>query len=328
MKSAKNYVLVLLLLVSIAGGYVSWREYNDLISLRASVAAAQQREAWQKRAAPATAVAAPAAAVAQKDSPAEEPDDAGSAEDHRPDRRGSRRSSMRSFFDNPEAQKLVAMQQRAALDGHYATLFKKLALTPAQLAQFKNLLVEKQSALIDVAAAARAQGINPRTDRDEFRQMVTQAQTEVDNNIRSVLGDDGYADYQQYQKTLPQRTAVDQFAQRLSYTSTPLTDAQTDQLVQILADTAATNANPASGLSARGNMLASMGVSMGGAQISNEALTRAQGVLSPDQLTALQNYQQEQLQQQELMRSLRQQREGAGTAPPRPSPNATAPGGG
>lgn len=321
MKSAKNYLLVLLLMVSVAGGYVSWREYNELISLRAALAATQQREAWQKRA-PAPA-AAPAAAVAQQETPAGETDAADAADEHRPDRRGPRRGSMRSFFDNPEAQKLVAMQQRAALDGHYATLFKKLALTPAQLAQFKNLLVEKQSALIDVAGAARAQGLNPRTDRDEFRQLVTQAQAEIDTNIRSVLGDDGFADYQQYQKTLPQRTSVDQFAQRLSYTSTPLTDAQSDQLVQILADTAP--AGSATGLSARGNMLASIGANMGGAPISNDAIVRAQGVLSPDQLTALQAYQQEQVQQQQLMRSLRQpsRRPGAGTPPP---PSSTPPG--
>lgn len=326
MKSAKNHLILLLLLVSVAGGYISWREYNELISLRAALASTQQREAWHQRA-PAPAPAAPAAAAAEQEAAAEEPDAADTANEPRPNRRGSRRDGLRSFFDNPQAQKLVAMQQRAALDGHYATLFKKLALSPAQLAQFKNLLVEKQSALIDVAGAARAQGLNPRTDPDGFRQLVTQAQAEIDTNIHSILGDDGFAEYQQYQKTLPQRTAVDQFAQRLSYTSTPLTDAQSDQLVQILADTAPAASAP--GLSARGNILASIGANIGRAPISNDAITRAQGILAPDQLAALQTYRQEQIQQEQLMQSLRQpRRRPANTAPPPPTSAPPGTGGG
>lgn len=318
MKSPSKLVILLLVLTTAAGGYVSWREYNELIALRGALAAAEQRAAWTKRRA--AAEFTPVATAKPAEPAAAEP----SAEDDEPvmpnsPRRPRReRGASRAFFDNPQAQKLIALQQRAALDAHYAGLFKKLGLSPEKLNQFKNLLVEKQSAMMDVAAAARAQGLDPRRDRDEFRALVSQTQAELDNNIRSVLGDAAFSEYQQYQQTLPQRTTAEQFAQRLSYTATPLTPPQTEQLVQILAQTSNRSTE---GGSARANFLSSIGVGGSGAVITDAALTQAQGVLSPDQLAALQQFQQEQLAQQQLMRSLRQ---GARPAPASATPPPAA----
>lgn len=315
MKSAKNYLLVLLALTTAAGGYISWREYNELIPLRAAALAAEQRDAWAKRRPAAPPPPAPVVAKTAE-APAAAADQNDDDEPPSPERRFRRnRSEGRSFFDNPQAQKLVALQQRAALDNRYAELFKKLGLTPAQLAQFKNLLVEKQSAMMDVMAAARAQGLDPRRDRDEVRALVTQTQAELDNNIHAVLGDGAFNDYQHYQQTLPQRATAEQFAQRLSYTATPLSPSQTEQLIQIFSQTSKSSGEG----SARGNFLASIGVGGGGAPISEAALTQAQGVLSPDQLAALQQFQQEQVTQQQLMRSLRQP-----TRPTAPAASTTA----
>jgi hypothetical protein len=300
-KSAKNYLIVLLALTTAAGGYISLRQYNELISLRAAKLADAQRDAWNQRRA-ATPAPAPIAEKAHEavDAAADEAHEDQSAPPERRPRRN--RGDARSFFDNPQAQKLVALQQRAALDGRYAELFKKLRLTPAQLDQFKNLLVEKQSAMMDVMAAARAQGLDPRRDRDEYRALVAQTQAELDNNIQAVLGDGGFSEYQRYQQTLPQRATAEQFAQRLSYTSTPLSALQTEQLIQIFSQTS--KPSPADA-AARGNFLSSLGMGGGGVAISDGALTQAQGVLSPDQLAALQQFQQEQVTQQQLMRSLR-----------------------
>src|SRR4051812_32869569 len=59
-----------------------------------------------------------------------------------------------ALLANPEMQKLMAVQQKGALDSRYSSLFKQLNLSPADLEKFKNLLVEKQSAAMDVMAAA------------------------------------------------------------------------------------------------------------------------------------------------------------------------------
>src|ERR1700760_1944148 len=54
------------------------------------------------------------------------------------DRRGQRRDrgpggGWSALMNSPEAQKLMALQQKANLDSRYAALFKSLNLTPEQL---------------------------------------------------------------------------------------------------------------------------------------------------------------------------------------------------
>jgi len=124
------------------------------------------------------------------------------------------------------------------------------------------------------------------------------------------LGDAGFAQYQQYQQTLPQRGVVNQLQQSLSYTSTPLTDAQTEQMVQLLAQAAPQRA--ANSTTPTRNMAFTMGGPMGymgggsGSTITPEAINLAQGVLSPPQLQALQQLQQQQQAQQQLQQAMRQ----------------------
>src|SRR5208283_435844 len=108
-------------------------------------------------------------------------------------------------------------------------------LTPAQLAQFQQLLLERQNVANDVLLSATQQGINPMDDPEEFRQMVKQAQAEVDTQIQAALGPDTYAQFQSFQQSQGQRTVATQLQQDLSYTSTPLTDAQRDQVSQVIA---------------------------------------------------------------------------------------------
>jgi hypothetical protein len=249
----------------------------------------------------------PAAATA--DDPAAGPDGPPGGQ-NRPD--GASRFA--NIFGNPQVQQLMAVQQKAALDGRYASLFKKLNLSPADLEKFKSLLVEKQSAVMDVMAAARAEGLNGRDNRDQIRQLVQDTQTEVDNTIRSTLGDAGFTQYQNYESTLPQRNVVGQLEQRLSYSSTPLTNTQSEQLVQILAQTApqGSNAGNAGGGATAGFVQAFAGrggalATLTGANtpITNEAITQAQTVLSTQQVSALQSLQQEQQASLQLMQQMR-----------------------
>lgn len=210
-----------------------------------------------------------------------------------------------AMMDNPEVQRLLAAQQRGALDARYAALFKSLNLTPAQLEQFKNLLVEKRTAVADVMAAARSQGLTGRENRDELRTLVQNAQNEVDNNIRSVLGDAAFAQYQNFEQTQPQRSVVSQLQQRLSYSGAPLSDAQSEQLVQVLATTTEQK-NPSAGTLRPGAGRIAFGGN-GGAQITDQAVAQASTVLNASQVQALQQLQQEQQAQAQLAKLMREQ---------------------
>jgi hypothetical protein len=237
---------------------------------------------------------------------------------------------MRAMMDRPEVRTLMTQQQKAALDPRYAALFKAMNLPAAQLDKFKTLLLEKQSVTQDVMAAAREQGLDPRTDREGVRKLVASAQAEIDANLKAVVGDEAFAQYQQFEQTQPQRAVLGQLQQSLSYTDAPLTDLQSTQLLQILAATATQTAG--GGGPPEGGFGGGRGGPMGGgsgvggigpaAVITTETIAQAQTVLNTTQLTALQQLQQTQQAQQQLQQIMRTSGGGGG------APTRTPPGGG
>jgi len=312
---SKNGILITLLSLATAGGAaVAWHEYQEIQELRAAAlrvsdTGAQDRLAASRRMKELSDEIAALRGRVRDEAPAAQeglatPGD-GTA------RRPRAGAGFMAIMASPQFQRLMAIQQKGMLDGVYAPLFKALNLSPQQLEQFKNLMVQRQQAAMDAVQAAREQGINPRSDPAAFQQAVAQAQATVDSQIQATLGDAGYAQYQQYQATLPQRNTVNQLEQSLSYTATPLTGDQASQLVQILAQ-AAPSPGSASG---QGNPMAALfpgGGPMGGggAGITEQAVTLAQGVLSAPQLQALQQLQQQQLVRQQMQQLMRAGRGG------------------
>lgn len=204
--------------------------------------------------------------------------------------------------ERKEMQRLQALHEKAALDTRYAALFKALKLPAEKLERFKALLIDRELAFGDALTAALEQGIDPQRDAAAFKQAVGSAQAEVDRSIAELLGS-SYADYQNYRDTLPQRSIVEQLAQKLSYTPEPLSEAQSAEMLRILAATRA----PPPGAATESAEMVFIGVPGGavhvggGAPISDSALAAAENVLSSAQLQALREIQQMQQAQQEAM---------------------------
>lgn len=329
MRSFKNYLIAFLAATTLVSGYLAWQQSQDLAALRSAAKSDDDRASLRQRvwdAEKRTHALEAELAAARASRPAGAPATAATpASGSERLRRGD--GPFMGLLENPEYQKLMILQQKGMLDGRYAALFKNLKLTPQQLDNFKRLLVEKQTSMMDVLAAARAQGLDPRTDPDAVRQLVTGAQAEIDESIKSAIGDSAYAQYKDYETTQPYRGMVGQLEQRLSYSSTPLTESQSQAMLQIFAETAppppaggppvATRVGTTAVFSGgAGNNVFTM-LGGGGNQISDEALARAQGVLAADQMVALRQLQQEhqaQAQMGQIMRSqLGQQGPGGAT---------------
>jgi hypothetical protein len=227
-----------------------------------------------------------------------------------------------AMADMPEFQRLLALQQRGKIDAKYAALFKKLKLTPDDLSRLQTLLTDKQSAFADAMIAAKDQGLSGKDARAMASAVARATQKEVDGSIKSMLGPQRYGQYQNYEKTMPQRETVDQLAQRLSYTNTPLSPRQQEQLVQTLATSKPTPVVNTTTVNAAGvvvkptpvstmvtplpGTLSSMGISSStSVVISPTAVANAQKFLNPQQVGALQRMQQEQVAQQTLGNLLR-----------------------
>jgi hypothetical protein len=291
MKTSAKLLVALLILLTGASAVVAWREHLELVALRAAAPDPDERvrlqkAAWDAQKRANQLAAELAAARATGGSPA------GGSEDQTR-ALGEYASQLIARIDDPEVRRLMEIVQKGQIDRRFASLFRTLKLTGDQLAQFQHLLVERQETGTDVLIAASQQGINPMQDPQQFRQMVQQAQSDIDDKIKTTLGPDGYAQFQNFQQTQNQRGTADQLQQDLSYSDTPLTDAQKDQMTRIIAQSA-----PAGG----------------GGAINDTTVSLAQGILSAPQLQALQNLRQVQQANSQLQRLI--SRPGGGGSPP------------
>lgn len=349
-KSSKTYVILLLTATTLGGAALAWQQYGELVELRASALNRDERADLQKRIWDLEKLnrelqdqlAAQSGDGMDVDELFAEAtgSDVAPASRERSDRGGSEsrgRSSglqqmtaMRELMSKPEVQAMLSLQQKAAIETRYAALFRNLNLPVEQIEKLKTLLTDRTASMQDVMSAARDQGINPRENPEAFRKLVSDVQNQINDGIKSVIGEQGFAQLTNYEQTMPQRNVINELQQRLSYTSTPLTPAQAEQMVQILATNtpqrqtrspSSANAQssgrggPPGGRSSdlggkiAGALGGSPGIAMaigafdgarGSAPVTGAAVSQAQTVLAPPQVAALQQIQQQQQTQQQL----------------------------
>jgi hypothetical protein len=340
-KSPSNILIALLAASVLAVGLLAYSQYRELILLRAQVAANDSSGLSKKLAdAQKTIRSLEDRLAALRGRGMREGADAAGGDN--PDNnagangrgRGGRWGGFAALGSNPEFQKLLAIQAKGRIAQTYGALFKSLNLSPDQLAQFQQLLADKQQAMMDVLQAAREQGINPRTDPDGFKTLMSQAVAQTDQSIQQAIGDAAFQQYQQYQQTLPERNVVNSLQQQLSYTQTPLTDDQSNALISLLQQTQPQRAgNGTSGTTdgAGGPGPGIMALVNGGgnARVTDDAIAQAQGVLSAPQVAVLQQVQQQQQAQQQMQQLMRAANQGNGAgSPSQGAPSAPAATGG
>ncbi|MCS6242994.1 MAG: hypothetical protein H2172_03930 [Opitutus sp.] len=301
---AKNYLIILLTAATACSGYLAWQQSQRLAVLQDELLKAfPAKTARKERPAPITAeLPMPASKTVTTAAivPAAPPEEAAKPNQ----KRSNARPDFTALMANPEFAQAMSLQQRGSLDGRYADLFEKLKLAPAELEKLKTLLIERQTTRMDVMTSARAQGLDPRANSGELRKLTASAQAEVDDSIKTSLGESVYAQFQAYENTQPQRGLVSQLDQRLSYTGTPLNANQTEFLVKALA------ASP--GNTATADALGGFG-NRPSATLSDAIIQQAQSVLTPDQVAALKQLQAEQMAQKK-MHDLMRNPPGSGTA--------------
>lgn len=189
-------------------------------------------------------------------------------------------------MNDSDTMRLMAIRQKGRIERNYAALFKRLNLTPGQIDQMTNLLLEKKESSMDAAVGAVQQDINPLENPGEFGAMVQTLRDDIESQIKALLGDAGYEQYQQYNQTQAQQNVVNNLQQLLASTDTPLNPVQTQLLQEALSQGKA-------------------------GQVTSDVLEASQRFLSEPQMRALQSVQQQQQaeaelrkQQQQVLRSI------------------------
>ena len=206
------------------------------------------------------------------------------------------------MFNNPEMKEMILKQQKpvlsAMLDKNYGRLFSDLQLTPDQKATLKDLILNKQ---MGAAQAGLSMFSNEQdaTQRAESIQQMKTANDAADAQIRQFLGDDNFQQYQAYEKTMVERMAVSGFKDQLSGGPSALTDEQEQQLVQGMFQQRE-NFRFTTDLSDKSKLTGGFATQFTEekintymeelGQLNQQYLSRAQGILQPEQAAAFEQY--------------------------------------
>jgi hypothetical protein len=228
----------------------------------------------------------------------------------------ARGGALERLLGNPQFFRAFALQRQAALDARFAGLFRQLALGDAELAAFKRLLADKESVALDVVAVSEAQPDGPLSST-ELDAGIAAARAQIDSAIRAALGEERYAVYRDYERTLPQRALVAQLEQRLSYSPAPLAPVQAEALVRILVSHVppAPPSAPVRPAAVVVDALSAPIVPVDVAPVPEVAIVESQAVLAPRQLAALREIQIEQEASQRAAQFLRDNLPAVGKGP-------------
>ncbi len=125
------------------------------------------------------------------------------------------------MFKNPEMRDMIKKQQKTVMGGmvdkSYAEFFKSMNLTPEQKETMKDLILNKMLGSADAGMEMMSGDMDADKRAELTKQMKDQKET-TDAQIKALLGDENYTAFESYEKTIPDRMAVDQFKNQLSDT--------------------------------------------------------------------------------------------------------------
>lgn len=206
---------------------------------------------------------------------------------------------LKEMMDDPEMRKGLMQQQKLAMNMVYGSMIKDLGLTPEESDKFKELLINKQMDAMSFAGDGKGGTISA-----ENQKKLVDQQKEADAKIKDLLGDKRFAQYQDYNETIGERMALDQFAAQ-----TPsLTPEQKDQLLAVtkeekkrVPEQSGIPADPAAqGMKALQSDEAMEKVLQQQTELNARVLERSRGVLSQEQFDQLAAFQTGQINMQRM----------------------------
>ncbi len=137
-------------------------------------------------------------------------------------------SALGKLLDDPAMKEMMRQQQLSMLKSQYAPLIKQLNLTPEAADKFIQLLADNAAAKMDLGMAV----LKGDMDRAAAKQSMTDAKNDLTGQMQSLLGTDGYAQYDQFNQDLPAKTMLGLIKDEMG--DNPLTEDQSAQLLQLL----------------------------------------------------------------------------------------------
>jgi RNA polymerase sigma factor (sigma-70 family) len=204
---------------------------------------------------------------------------------------------LQSLLKNPAMKGMLEQTYDLMAEKQYGALWSQLHLTPDQITAFRKISTDE---MMQVAEPATSMYSGNPADASQATQAVLSAKTGADDKIHQLLGDDGFAQYQEYEKTVSQRMILSSFKDSAGAGGSTLTPDQENQLLQVLVDEQdpakmsagqAGQARPSGSANGAGLTDEQLNQSFDSlAQANQRILARATNFLAPAQLDSLQSF--------------------------------------
>lgn len=136
-------------------------------------------------------------------------------------------AGLAGMMKNPQMKEMIRSQQKVMLDRMYGSLSNYLNLAADKLDTLKELLSDRQMAMVDSGMAMMG---GSESDRKQAVEDSKAIKSEYDKKIQDLLGPQDYPVFQQYEQTAAERMSVQMFKQALP-ADAALTDQQEDNLI-------------------------------------------------------------------------------------------------
>ncbi len=154
-------------------------------------------------------------------------------QERRREARSEQLARILSAFEDPELRMDMIERQMGRLDRNYAEFFKQLNLPPEELDALKTLMAERL--VLRSEAGVRSQTVEGE-DREAMREEYRDQMALLSDDITALLGEEDAAALEKYTNTLEYRGEIESFERSLSYTDTPLTERQSEALIDVFAN--------------------------------------------------------------------------------------------
>lgn len=136
-------------------------------------------------------------------------------------------------MDNPDVKKAMASGQARMIEGAYGKLFSKLNLPEADKALVTELISDRNMAAFDIGRKLMGGKADEATVQ-QVRADIAATKADYDTKLKSVLGEQKFAEMSTYEQTVGDQRLVDRFARTFEREGIALQPQQQDALLSIM----------------------------------------------------------------------------------------------
>ncbi len=238
--------------------------------------------------------------------------------------KGGMGGMLSGMMKDPEMRKMIREQQAMVMEQLYSPLLKKLNLNPEQAQKFKEILSSGLESGMEMASSMFGGGS---TNRAELGKAVAAQHKAQEEQMKELLGEQGFAQYKEYQETVGERAQLNQFRQQFGGDQ-GISDDQAEQLLALMRQEKK-NMTATKGTEFPGQKPGDMEALMkegsleklmeAQADVNQNVYSHAGEILSPEQLASFGKFQTNQLMMMRMGMSMARKFMGGEDKPPTPN---------